>query len=95
MDKELYSLKMLSKRAFVYVILVFIAVLSLLVFLYFKNRLTVSSEPLKAVPLDAAFIIRINDRPFGIRDGDHRALVQSKFIIMQFFIGTLRFCLMA
>ncbi len=52
---------MLSKRAFIYVILVFVAVISLLVFLYFKNRLTVSGEPLKAVPLDAAFIIRINN----------------------------------
>ena len=52
---------MLSKRAFIYVILIFVAVLAFLVFLYFKNRLTISSEPLKAVPFDAAFIIRIND----------------------------------
>ena len=52
---------MLSKKAFIYVILIFIVVLAFLVFLYFKNRLIVSSEPLKAVPSDAAFIIRIND----------------------------------
>jgi hypothetical protein len=52
---------MLTKRAFIYIILTFIVVLSFLVFIYFKNRLIVSSEPLKSVPLDAAFIIRIND----------------------------------
>jgi hypothetical protein len=52
---------MLSKKAFIYIILAFVAVLSFLTFLYFKNRLAVSSEPLKAVPLDAAFIIRVND----------------------------------
>jgi hypothetical protein len=52
---------MLSKRAFIYVILVFVVLLFFLVFLYFKNRLIVSSEPLKAVPVNASFIIRIND----------------------------------
>ncbi len=52
---------MLSKRVFIYIILVFVVLLFFLVFLYFKNRLIVSSEPLKAVPLDASFIIRVND----------------------------------
>jgi hypothetical protein len=52
---------MLSKRAFVYVILVFIIVLIFLGYLFFKSKPAVSSEPLKAIPSDAALIIRVND----------------------------------
>jgi hypothetical protein len=52
---------MLSRRAFISVIIVFVAVLSFLAFLFFRNRPVISSEPLKAVPLDAAFIVRINN----------------------------------
>jgi hypothetical protein len=52
---------MLSRKTFISVIIVFVAVLSFLAFLFFRNRPVISSEPLKAVPLDAAFIVRIND----------------------------------
>jgi hypothetical protein len=50
-----------SKKTFISVIIVFIAVLSFLAFIFFRNRPVNTSEPLKAIPLDAAFIIRIND----------------------------------
>jgi len=76
---------MLTKRAFIYVIVLFIAVLIFLGFLFFRNRPVVSSEPLKAIPLDASFIIRINDFQSLVKNTQKNSKIWEEFRKLKVF----------
>jgi len=76
---------MLTKRTYISVIIVFVAVLAFLAFLFFRNRPVIGGEPLKAVPLDAAFIVRINDFRSLMKNMQKENKIWEELRILPFF----------